>query len=200
MYFSPSIDAAIKLASRLHRDQVRNDSARTPYISHLIAVAMLIREATEDENVIIAGLMHDSLEDVNGYSYEKLVEDCGEKVANIVKHVTEPLDASKSSYEQLPWLTRKEAYLATLREGGKESALVSVCDKIHNARCFFYDIEKEGEEFLKRFSSGMHNRIWFQEQVLHIVSGKLGENHIYVQELAKLTQELHTLNQKMAQG
>lgn len=196
MHFTPRINEAIRLASRLHREQVRKDINRTPYISHLVAVAMLIREATDDEDIIIAGLMHDSLEDVPGYTYQKLVDDCGERVATIVSHATEPLDPNKAPDEQLPWLIRQETYLNNLKLGGKESALVSMCDKIHNTESLFYDLGKEGENFMKRFGSSLHNKLWFQEQVLAIVKEKLGENHLLMQRLVDATEDLRLLTQK----
>lgn len=187
MTFTQRIDDALKLATRLHRDQIRNDSGRTPYISHLVAVAMLLGEATNDEDVVIAGLMHDSLEDVPNYTYEQLVKDCGERVAHIVKHVTEPLNANKSHDEQIPWLERKEAYLEVLRNGGVESALVSAADKIHNTESFIQDMEREGEVFALRFGSSIRNRVWFHEQVLGIVEAKLGSDNALIVRFKKST-------------
>ena len=180
MLLSPRLDEAIKLASHLHRLQVRKDSLLTPYISHLVGVAILIASVTDDEDVIIAGLLHDSLEDVPHYSYDQLVIDCGERVAGIVVHVTEPLDANKSDEDQLPWLTRKEFYLDKLRSGGVESAIVSAADKVHNTESFVRDYKKEGEVYARRFGSSIKNRAWFHEQVLTIVEEKLGTQHALV--------------------
>lgn len=193
MIFTSRINDALKLASHLHRDHVRKDKQLTPYISHLVAVAMMLREVTDDEDIIIAGLMHDSLEDVPSYTYDMLVTDCGKRVADIVSHVTEPLDANKGENEQLPWLTRKEKYLENLRNGGAESALVSTCDKIHNTESFMSDMLHEKEEFLERFHSSLQNKVWFHEEVLFIVEEKLGKNHILVERLSKCTQEFKAL-------
>jgi (p)ppGpp synthase/HD superfamily hydrolase len=191
--FTSRIDEAVKLASRLHKDQVRNDSERTPYISHLVAVAMILSSITNDEDVIIAGLMHDALEDVPLYTYDMLACDCGERVAQIVSHVTEPLDANKQVSEQLPWLKRKEIYLDVLKEGGKESAMVSCADKIHNTKSFIKDIEKQDGVFLSRFGSSARNRLWFHEQVLLVVTEKLGESHDLVNEFRESTQSFREL-------
>lgn len=201
MNFTPRIDEAIKLASRLHRDQTRNDLEKTPYVTHLMAVALLVSSATEDEDVIVAGLMHDSLEDVAGYTCEQLAHDCGERVADIVKHVTEPLDASKSYAEQLPWLARKEAYLAVLKTGGIESALVSAADKIHNTESFMLDARREGEGFTSRFLSSVRNRLWLHEQVLIIVEEKLGKDNVLIKRFTLCTEEfrkLATMEQPLA--
>ncbi len=184
MNLTPKINEAIKLASHLHRNQVRRDKNSTPYASHLVSVAMLISSVTEDEDTIIAGLMHDSLEDVPLYTYERLKEDCGEVVAEIVKHVTEPLDANKGDDEQLPWLTRKEEYLNNLRSGDEKSAIVSAADKIHNTESFVEELVREGSDFLVRFDSSIRNRVWFHEQVLEIVTEKLGGDNALVKRLA----------------
>jgi (p)ppGpp synthase/HD superfamily hydrolase len=193
MIFTPRISEAVKLACHLHRNQTRKDFHNTPYVSHLFSVAMILASVTDDEDIVISGLMHDSLEDVPLYSYDKLVADCGERVASIVNHVTEPLDPNKGDNEQLPWLQRKEAYLESLHKGGVESAMVSAADKIHNTETFIFDVAKEGEAFLSRFHSSTRNKVWFHEQVLAIVTEKLGNDSPLVSRLFLCTEEFKKL-------
>lgn len=193
MNFSPRINEAIKLASHLHRNQTRKDLNNTPYVSHLFSVAMILSSVTDDEDIVIAGLMHDSLEDVPSYSYEMLSRDCGVRVAEIVSHVTEPLDATKLDSEQLPWLTRKEMYMENLRAGGIESAMVSSADKIHNTESLISDTKTSGEAFLSRFSSSLRNKLWFHEQVLGIVREKLGDDNLLIKRLELCTGEFKKL-------
>lgn len=188
MIFTSRLDEAVKLAARLHRNQTRNDDEQTPYVSHLMAVAALLSEFTSDEDIIIAGLMHDSLEDVKGYTYEQLIVDCGQRVADIVMHVSEPLDANKEMIDQLPWLVRKEAYLETLRKGGMESAMVSSADKIHNTESFIKDLNNENGVFASKFGSSVRNRLWFHEQVLTLVTRKLGEDHALIKKFVASTE------------
>ncbi len=193
MQLTPRLNEAIKFSSHLHRNQNRKDKYNTPYVSHLYSVAALISSITDDEDVIIAGLMHDSLEDVPHYTYDDLVKDFGERVARIVKHVTEPLDANKGDDEQMPWLERKEAYLRLLAEGGIESAMVSAADKIHNTESFIFDMKTEGEAFTSRFPSSLRNKLWFHEQALNIIREKLGEGHPLVTRLIACTLEFKQL-------
>jgi (p)ppGpp synthase/HD superfamily hydrolase len=193
MIFTPRINSAIKLAAHLHRDQTRKDSNHTPYISHLVAVGMILATATNDEDVIVAGFMHDSLEDVPRYTYARLVEDCGAVVADIVMHVTEPLDANKLDIEQLPWLTRKEKYLENLKAGDARSSMVSAADKIHNTESFMEDLKKEGDDFGARFGSSLRNKLWFHEQTLTIVIEKLGYEHALVKRFVLCTEEFKIL-------
>lgn len=193
MQLTPRLNEAIKLSSHLHRNQNRKDEFNTPYVSHLYSVAALISSATEDEDIIIAGLMHDSLEDVPHYTYDDLAKDFGERVAQIVLRVTEPLDANKGEDDQLPWLERKQAYLNVLREGGAESAVVSAADKIHNTESFIIDMKTQGEAFTSRFSSSLRNKIWFHEEALTIIREKLGEEHSLVKRLVLCTEEFKQL-------
>lgn len=118
----------VNIASRLHRNQVRKDKEETPYISHLFGVAMLLADVTEDEDVVLAGLMHDTLEDVPDYTYENLLKDCGARVADFVKNVTEE--------KHLPYKERKMAYLSNIKESDNQSLIISVADKLHNAMSF----------------------------------------------------------------
>ncbi len=193
MHFTPRINQAIKLASRLHHTQSRKDSHNTPYISHLVAVAMLLREVTTDEDVIIAGLMHDALEDVPNYTYDNLVQDCGKRVADIVYNVTEPLDANKTKNEQLPWLTRKQVYLKKLEGGTTESALVSLADKIHNTESIIHGAVHDNDVFLKTFASGLDSTIWYHKEVHSIVRKKLGDDHLLISRLMTGIEELENL-------
>ncbi len=193
MQLTPRINEAIRLSSHLHRNQIRKDEYHTPYVSHLYSVAALISSATDDEDIIIAGLMHDSLEDVPNYTYEELEKTFGERVATIVRHVTEPFDANKGEDEQKPWLERKEAYLQVLRAGGEESAIVSAADKIHNTESFILDMKQEGDAFTSRFPSSLRNKVWFHEQALHIIREKLGEDHPLVIRLVTCTEEFNQL-------
>lgn len=192
MQLTPRLNEAIKLSSHLHRNHFRKDEHNTPYVSHLYAVAALIASVTNDEDIIIAGLMHDSLEDVP-YTPADLEEAFGKRVADIVIHVTEPLDATKGQDEQLPWLERKETYLKVLRAGGVESAIVSAADKIHNTEGFIADTKRLGEAFTSRFPSSLRNKLWFHEQALTIIREKLGEEHPLVVRLVACTEEFKQL-------
>jgi (p)ppGpp synthase/HD superfamily hydrolase len=137
---------------------------------------MLLKSVTNDEDMIIAGLMHDSLEDVPDYTYDMLVKDCGLRVADIVLGVTED--------KKLPYRDRKVLYLANLKTGKIESVLVSVADKLHNLKSLA-DL-KEDKKYNTDF---LQTQIMLYKEVLKIgkerLNNKNGENHILVLELEK---------------
>jgi (p)ppGpp synthase/HD superfamily hydrolase len=135
---SQKILDTINLATRLHNGQTRRDEYDTPYISHLYSVALILSDYTDDEDMIMAGLMHDSLEDVKGYTYEQLVLDCGVRVADIVLGVTEDhsIRQTDSVSARDAYIDKKKIYLENLKSGSKEAVMVSVADKLHNLMSF----------------------------------------------------------------
>ncbi len=152
---SLNIIKAINLAANLHRHHERQDDNMTPYISHLVAVAMYIQSVTDDESTIIAGLMHDALEDVPDYEYENLVTDCGKAVADLVLTVTE----NKS----LPYKERKLDYIDRVRHAGPATLAISLADKIHNAHSYASMPEE------KKHSG--HS--WLYKEILSIAEDKI---------------------------
>ena len=127
-HLSSRFDVAFVYASQLHKDQMRKGS-QIPYISHVLAVASIALEHGADENEAIAALLHDAVEDAGGAPVrEEIRKRFGEEVATIVDGCTDTDESPKP-----PWRTRKEAYIAHLRDAPDSVALVSAADKLH---CF----------------------------------------------------------------
>lgn len=187
MILTHRLQEAISVASRLHRDQIRKDSQQTPYITHLVGVMILISSATHDEDVLIAGLLHDALEDVDGYTPNMLEEAFGKRVCDIVLGVTEE---SKLEGEKLPWKEVKEAYLRRLEGSSDESILVSLADKIQNTRSLIELMNTAGQTSLPHFGSSQEERKWFHERVLALGKDRLGDDHILVEELRMELEEM----------
>lgn len=187
MILTHRLQEAISVAARLHRDQIRKDSLETPYITHLVGVMILISSATHDEDVLIAGLLHDTLEDVEGYVPEMLETSFGKRVCDIVLGVTEE---SKLEGKKLPWKEVKEAYLKKLEGSGDESILVSLADKIQNTRSLIELMNAAGQTSLPHFGSSHDDRAWFHRSVLRIGKERLGDDHILVEELRLELEEM----------
>jgi (p)ppGpp synthase/HD superfamily hydrolase len=174
---TPRLHDTLHLAFRLHREQTRRDTERTPYSAHLTSVLLILGEYTDDEDILLAGLMHDSLEDVPGYTYEKLVADCGERVAMIVRDVTEIKEIDPILDLEIRWLKIRELYLENLKKATVESVMVSLADKIHNITTFTNELEQEGGEYLKRFHASPRNMLWFYDSMDNIAKERLGEEN-----------------------
>jgi (p)ppGpp synthase/HD superfamily hydrolase len=187
MKLTGSIRKAINFSAQKHFGQTRKNG-ETPYIVHPFSVAWILSEYTDDEDVIVAGLLHDILEDVKGCYYQDLVDNFGERVALIVKGVTEEKDPNVDYSKATGWLECKQKYLENLKRAGIESVLVAAADKIDNLRSMAYDYQKMGEKFWEKFSSPLEKMIWFKGEVANIVKQRLGENEIS-QELQKTLEE-----------
>ena len=96
------ITRALDYAAKKHVGQRRKGDAQEPYINHLAEVAHLLAEATDgnDTNLVIAGLLHDCIED-QGVTYEELVGLFGNDVAGLVRDVTDDKALLKTERKRL---------------------------------------------------------------------------------------------------
>lgn len=79
------IDKAEMFAQEKHKDQL--DDSGKPYFNHCAQVADIVSLVTNDPDIIAAAYLHDTLEDTKT-TYEELVQEFSEKVANLVREVT----------------------------------------------------------------------------------------------------------------
>ncbi len=173
MKLTIKIQKAINVASRLHLGQTRKGDSELPYISHPFSVAWILSNYTNDEDIITGGLLHDVLEDVKGYYYDDLVKEFGERVAGIVKGVSEDKDPNIESDDKATWETRKLKYLAGLENDSEESLMVCCADKIHNLQSMMDAYAEKGEELWTHFNSPKEKKIWLYEEILKFMKIKL---------------------------
>ncbi len=167
MKFTPKLEKAIKVASIAHRNQLRKGSD-IPYIIHPFSVMCIASNASEDEDVLIACLFHDIIEDVpKEYPRSTMLEEFGERVVTIVDGVTKN--------DSLPsWKDRADAYLQHLEhEASDESVIVSCADKIHNLMSVLEDYKLLGDNLWQRFNAGKELQLWWYEQILKVVKKRL---------------------------
>jgi len=173
MKLTTKIQKAINFASRLHSGQARKDDDSMPYVSHSYSVGWILTEYTDDENVIVAGMLHDVLEDVRNYRFDDLKNDFGEEVAKIVKEVSEDKDPNIEEDEKAMWEGRKEKYLKNLKNDSFEGLMVCAADKIHNMRCLIKAYEEQGDELWGKFNAPADRKVWYYEEVYKILDNKL---------------------------
>lgn len=160
---------ALAFASELHREQLRK-VGRVPYLSHLLRVAGLALDFGASEDVAIAALLHDAVEDCGGMETEAIIrERFGDFVADVVLETSDSTTADAN--RKAPWRERKEAYLAHLRIASDAAALVSGCDKLDNITSLVRAIKiAGGEATLSRFKGGAGDLIWYYESVAAILA------------------------------
>ena len=117
--------------------------AGVPYLAHLLAVAALVLEGGGDETAALGALLHDAAEDGGGAPRLADIERrFGPDVAAIVEACSDSL--AEDSAQKAPWWERKRAYLAKLPEEPAAALLVSLADKLHNARAILLDLRTPG--------------------------------------------------------
>lgn len=184
MLFTAKIQKAIRRASLLHEGQKRKCDG-SPYITHLFGVALILSHYVSDEDVVVAGILHDVLEDVPTEKYDgaKMQKEFGNRIYAIVKEVTEDKDPEEDrTKSEVLWIKRKQRYIDNLKNDSHEALLVAAADKIHNLLSMLESYEKYGEEIWQHFKAPRDRRIWFYREVFAVISARL--THPIVQELA----------------
>jgi (p)ppGpp synthase/HD superfamily hydrolase len=147
---------AFMFAANMHAGQTRKQTA-IPYIAHLMSVSALVLEAGGDEDLAIAALLHDVVEDCGGQPVLRQVRRCfGERVAHVVAGCTD-----SDAYPKPPWRERKESYLRHLRIADADVRLVSAADKLHNLREILRDYHAVGEPVWQRFAGKRDGTLWY---------------------------------------
>jgi (p)ppGpp synthase/HD superfamily hydrolase len=150
------LQRAFRYAAEKHSGQTRKQSA-VPYLSHLMAVASLVLEAGGDEDMAIAALLHDVVEDCGGMPRLREVrKQFGQRVAKIVEGCTDSFVEPK-----LEWMERKKGYLREVKDADADTRLVSAADKLHNVRTILADYRQDGESIWKRFSGKKEGTLWY---------------------------------------
>jgi (p)ppGpp synthase/HD superfamily hydrolase len=148
-------DRALLYATHVHGGQVRKGTS-IPYVAHLLAVAATVLEYGGSEDMAIAALLHDAVEDQGG---EPRLSDIrnrfGDRVSDIVRSCSDSVVNTSAGQHKEDKRTRKTRYIEHLETADKETLLVSLSDKIHNARSILRDLRKPeiGTTVWARFKS-----------------------------------------------
>jgi (p)ppGpp synthase/HD superfamily hydrolase len=152
---------ALLFATRKHAGQHRKGTA-VPYVAHLLSVAGLVLEVGGDEDLAIAALLHDVVEDCGGAPMlREIRRRFGKRVAHVVDGCTDTdLDPKP------PWRQRKEDYIAHLRTADADTRLVSAADKLHNVRSIVAAYREIGDGVWERFHGKRDGTLWYYRALL----------------------------------
>jgi (p)ppGpp synthase/HD superfamily hydrolase len=179
----PRFRRAFLFAADKHSGQTRKAST-IPYIAHLMGVASLVLEFGGDEDMAIAALLHDVVEDCGGVPMlNEVRQKFGARVAKIVDGCTDSYTEPKP-----PWRERKEVYIGHLKKADAETRLVSAADKLNNVRSILSDYREVGESIWARFNGGRDGTLWYYRTLLeeflrHEPNRLIGELELAVREL-----------------
>jgi guanosine-3',5'-bis(diphosphate) 3'-pyrophosphohydrolase len=137
---------AAHFAAARHSEQRRKGAAAEPYVNHLLEVAELVSSALSepDTNLVIAALLHDTVEDV-GVSKEELIANFGQDVADLVMEVTDD--------KSLPKQERKRLQIVNAPKKTVRAQVIKLADKISNLRAILasppsdWSVERQRQYF-----------------------------------------------------
>lgn len=188
---------AVSYAAIAHADHIRKGT-EVPYLAHLLAVASLVLEHGGEEPQATAAILHDVVEDRSG---QRRLEDLrvrfGDVVADLVAALSDA--APIAAEDKAPWGERKEACLDHLRglaATGHPAVLVSLCDKLHNARAIVADAtdpDGPGPEVWERFKADPEQVAWYYQSLRDVFADTEGLPRRAVREFVDVVDELATV-------
>lgn len=131
---SPRVKRAIEIATKAHKSQLRKTGE--PYINHPLAVKKILEEWKMDEDTIIAGILHDTVEDTD-LTLEDIKKEFGDSVAFLVDGVTKISTARKDMRDLDTYLpSTKDNFLRLMIALGSDIRvlIIKLADRLHNAR------------------------------------------------------------------
>ena len=188
--FTKRLDKAIRISAWCHEQaHGHRKGGDIPYIIHPYGVMLIASNVTDNEDTLIACLLHDVLEDVpkSIYDENKMRADFGDIVTKIVMDVTK--DSTLNN-----WYGTSKAYLHHLEfEACDEAIVVSASDKIHNLESTIFDYEDIGDKLWDRFTTkNLSDQIWWYESVYGVLIKRLCSD-VLTNKLDHLINSLKTL-------
>jgi (p)ppGpp synthase/HD superfamily hydrolase len=184
--------AAVDYARRLHTEFRKG--TRIPYMAHLLGVASLVLaeaggKVPVTEDMVIAALLHDTVEDHGGQrTLNEVEKKFGSDVARMVEGLSDTLAEDHDKKEG--WEHRKEAYLARLRSEPLDVLVISIADKLYNSKAILDDLRDPqiGSKVWERFKRGPEKQLWYFHSLLEIFEKRL-ESRL-VGEFARVVAQL----------
>jgi (p)ppGpp synthase/HD superfamily hydrolase len=160
---TPRIEQALRMAAVGHEGQLRRASA-VPYLTHVVAVALILDRAGFEEDVVIAGLLHDLVEDTPT-TLQDIETQFGRDVADLVAYCSE--QKTDAEGRKRPWIDRKRDHIAALTGAPVEAHAVILADKLHNLISIEIDL-REGRPVWSQFHADRNQVLWYYRQAIEV--------------------------------
>lgn len=141
------LDKALRFAITAHGGVERRGKG-LPYIVHPMEAVAIVASITPDQELLAAAALHDVIEDTD-YTEEDIRKEFGERVAKLVASESDLIVEGKNESDS--WVERKQFAIDRLAKLDRDGKIVSLGDKLSNARAMLQDYEKLGEELWNKF-------------------------------------------------
>ncbi|MDQ5950025.1 MAG: hypothetical protein QG669_545 [Patescibacteria group bacterium] len=174
MRYNSKIQKAIELAIQTHElDQKQKRKGKDiPYVTHPLTVGLILSLAGANDDLVIAGLLHDTIEDSieeKKVTKEMITEQFGNNVMQLVLSVTE-------QDKTLSWEVRKAEALEHIKTFSHDSLMLKSADLISNTREIISDYEKEGDEMFIKFNAPKEKIIGAYTNAMSAILEKWSDN------------------------
>jgi len=200
--YSDRINHAFAFAAKHHDRQVRKGT-RLPYLTHPANVAVILTRYGQDEQTVVAGILHDVIEDClrEHYTREMLEQRIGEKfgagVLDTVLAVT--LRDTDDDGVELSTEERRDDYLARLGQASDRARWVCAADKVHNGSTILADLKRtiDPGTVWSRFSAGREGTVRWYRRVYERLA-ELGFDAPIMDELRGVAEALEEASARTA--
>lgn len=164
---SPLVERALQVALVAHSGQSRKGDPEKPYAVHPLHVALLLAGQGAGEAVIVTALLHDVVEDCEGWDCGRLSDEFGPEVAAAVDELTED--------KSLSWSERKRAGVRKVSELSETALWVKTCDKLHNLTSLVAQLRaaEDPEQVWAKFSGGPERTLRNSRAMVDALRGRL---------------------------
>ena len=155
------------MAVAAHEGQYRKGAEQVHYATHPLHIAVMLARWGFEDRVIVAGLLHDVVEDCPDWTLERLDDEFGAEIAAIVRQLTE--DKSRT------WEERKRWAVDHVPQMTADALVVKAVDKLHNLQCLLAELEAAAdvETVWARFRGGRERTLAHDEELVEALAERV---------------------------
>lgn len=158
------IEEAIHFMVKANKGQKRkNENIDKSF--HSMTIYSMLREFTDDEDILISALLHDVINDTE-YGYEDIEEKFGTLVADMVSDLSEDMAITK-------WLDRKKDYIKRMKSVNNINIInIMLADKLHNLLSNYDNFTKNGNKIWKNTGGSAEENRYIYREIYYIARNK----------------------------
>ena len=194
--YSDVINHAFAFAAKHHDQQVRKGT-KLPYLTHPANVAVILTRYGQDEQTVVAGILHDVVEDCvrDGFTQPMLEQRIGDKFGPDVLETVLAVTYRRQDEDgiELSSSDKKADYLERLAFASARARWVCAADKLHNASSIISDLDRtqESGSIWRRFGGGRAVTVAWYRAVYDRLK-QVGFSGEIMEELGRVTAELES--------